>query len=139
IGAMVETPAIAIAVEAFAEQLDFLSIGTNDLIQYVLAIDRTDSDVASMYDPMHPAVLRLLAHTINTGERLNIPVSVCGEMAGDMRLTRVLLGLGLTGFSMHPQQLLDVKQEILKAHSNELRVKVAAALNRAHRIDLTKL
>lgn len=139
IGAMVETPAMAIAIEAFAEQLDFLSIGTNDLIQYVLAIDRTDSDVSSMYDPMHPAVLRLLAHTINTGERLNKPVSVCGEMAGDMRLTRVLLGLGLTGFSMHPQQLLDVKQEILKAHSNDLRVKVAASINRAHRIDIDKL
>lgn len=139
VGAMVEIPAIAIAIEPFAEALDFLSIGTNDLIQYVLAIDRGDTDVASLYDPMHPAVLRLIAHTINAGERVGKPVSICGEMAGDVRVTRMLLGLGLTGFSMHPQQLLDVKKEIRKAHSNALRVKVASALNRAERIDLSSL
>lgn len=139
VGAMVEIPAIAIAIEPFAEALDFLSIGTNDLIQYVLAIDRGDNDVASLYDPMHPAVLRLIAHTINAGERVGKPVSICGEMAGDVRVTRMLLGLGLTGFSMHPQQLLDVKKEIRRAHSNALRVKVAAALNRAERIDLSSL
>ncbi len=139
VGAMVEIPAMAIAIEPFAETLDFLSIGTNDLIQYVLAIDRGDTDVASLYDPMHPAVLRLIAHTINVGERVGKPVSVCGEMAGDVRVTRMLLGLGLTGFSMHPQQLLDVKKEIRKAHSNALRVKVASALNRAERIDLAAL
>lgn len=139
IGAMVETPAMAIAIEPFAEELDFLSLGTNDLIQYVLAIDRGDKDVAALYDPMHPAVLRLIAHTINVGERAGKPVSVCGEMAGDVRVTRMLLGLGLTGFSMHPQQLLDVKKEIRRAHTNALRVKVAAALNRAERIDLADL
>jgi len=139
IGAMVEIPAMAIAIEPFAEALDFLSIGTNDLIQYVLAIDRGDKDVAALYDPMHPAVLRLIAHTINVGERVGKPVSVCGEMAGDARVTRMLLGLGLTGFSMHPQQLLDVKKEIRQAHSNALRVKVASALNRAERIDLATL
>lgn len=139
IGAMVEIPAMAIAIEPFAEALDFLSIGTNDLIQYVLAIDRGDKDVASLYDPMHPAVLRLIAHTINIGERVGKPVSICGEMAGDVRVTRMLLGLGLTGFSMHPQQLLDVKKEIRGAHSNALRVKVASALNRAERIDLAAL
>ncbi|WP_368647175.1 phosphoenolpyruvate--protein phosphotransferase [Castellaniella ginsengisoli] len=139
VGAMVEIPAIAIAIEPFAEALDFLSIGTNDLIQYVLAIDRGDSEVASLYDPMHPAVLRLIAHTINAGERVGKPVSICGEMAGDVRITRMLLGLGLTGFSMHPQQLPDVKKEIRKAHSNALRVKVASALNRAERIDLSTL
>ncbi len=139
LGAMVEIPAMAIAIEPFAETLDFLSIGTNDLIQYVLAIDRGDRDVASLYDPMHPAVLRLIAHTINAGERVGKPVSVCGEMAGDVRVTRMLLGLGLTGFSMHPQQLLDVKKEIRQAHSNALRVKVASALNRAERIDLSAL
>ncbi len=139
VGAMVEIPAMAIAIEPFAEALDFLSIGTNDLIQYVLAIDRGDTDVASLYDPMHPAVLRLIAHTINAGERVGKPVSICGEMAGDVRVTRMLLGLGLTGFSMHPQQLLDVKKEIRKAHSNALRVKVASALNRAERIDLSTL
>jgi len=135
LGAMVEVPAIAIAIEPFAEQLDFLSIGTNDLIQYTLAIDRGDHDVAALYDPLHPAVLRLIAHTINAGERAGIPVAVCGEMAGEARLTRLLLGLGLTEFSMHPQQLLDVKREIRRAHSNALRVKVAASLNRALPID----
>ncbi len=139
LGAMVEIPAIAIAIDPFVENLDFLSIGTNDLIQYTLAIDRGDNDVADLYDPMHPAVLRLIAHTINAGERTGKPVSVCGEMAGDARVTRMLLGLGLTGFSMHPQQLLDVKKEIRLAHTNALRVKVAAALNRAERIDLNDL
>ena len=139
LGAMVEIPAIAIAIEPFVEALDFLSIGTNDLIQYTLAIDRGDNDVADLYDPMHPAVLRLIAHTINAGERAGKPVSVCGEMAGDASVTRMLLGLGLTGFSMHPQQLLDVKNEVRQAHSNALRVKVASALNRAERIDLATL
>jgi len=139
LGAMVEIPAIAIAIEPFAEALDFLSIGTNDLIQYTLAIDRGDHDVAELYDPMHPAVLRLISHTINAGERFGIPVAVCGEMAGDVRLTRLLLGLGLTEFSMHPQQLLDIKREIRGAHSNALRAKVATALNRATRVDLDSL
>nr|WP_255675968.1 phosphoenolpyruvate--protein phosphotransferase [Pusillimonas sp. MFBS29] len=139
LGAMVEIPAIAIAIEPFVEALDFLSIGTNDLIQYTLAIDRGDSEVADLYDPMHPAVLRLIAHTINAGERAGKPVSICGEMAGDSTVTRMLLGLGLTGFSMHPQQLLDVKNEVRHAHSNALRVKVASALNRAERIDLATL
>ncbi len=139
LGAMVEIPAIAIAIEPFVETLDFLSIGTNDLIQYTLAIDRGDSEVADLYDPMHPAVLRLIAHTINAGERAGKPVAVCGEIAGDSRVTRMLLGLGLTEFSMHPQQLLDVKKEIRQAHSNALRVKVASALNRAERIDLATL
>lgn len=139
LGAMVEIPAMAIAIEPFVDALDFLSIGTNDLIQYTLAIDRGDADVSLLYDPMHPAVLRLIAHTINAGERAGKPVSVCGEMAGDSRMTRMLLGLGLKAFSMHPQQLLDVKKEIRRAHSNALRVKVAAALNRAARINLDDL
>ena len=135
LGAMVEVPAIAIAIEPFAAALDFLSIGTNDLIQYTLAIDRADNQVSNLYDPLHPAVLRLIANTINAGVRVGIPVSVCGEMAGDAHLTRLLLGLGLTVFSMHPQQLLDVKREIRDAHSNALRNKVANALNRAQPID----
>src|SRR5690606_15339797 len=139
LGAMVEIPAIAIAIEPFVEALDFLSIGTNDLIQYTLAIDRGDSEVADLYDPMHPAVLRLIAHTINAGERAGKPVSICGEMAGDSTVTRMLLGLGLTGFSMHPQQLLDVKKEVLQAHSNALRGRVASALIRAEGIDLADL
>jgi phosphotransferase system enzyme I (PtsI) len=135
IGAMVEVPAMAIAIEPFASAFDFLSIGTNDLIQYTLGIDRADSEVSSLYDPLHPAVLRLIAGTINAGQRLRKPVSVCGEMAGDVKLTRLLLGMGLTQFSMHPRQLLDVKQQILQAHSNALRTKVAAALNRAETIE----
>lgn len=139
LGAMVEVPAMAIAIEPFAEALDFLSIGTNDLIQYTLAIDRGDSDVADMYDPMHPAVLRLISHVINVAERLGKPVSMCGEMAGDLSVTHMLLGLGLTRFSMHPQQMLDIKKEVRQAHSNALRTKVASALNRAERIDLASL
>ena len=139
VGAMVEIPAMAIAIEPFVEALDFLSIGTNDLIQYTLAIDRGDAEVSSLYDPMHPAVLRLISHTINAADRAGKPVSVCGEMAGDAGVTRMLLGLGLKEFSMHPQQLLEVKKEIRHAHSNALRVKVATALNRAARIDLDKL
>lgn len=139
VGAMVEIPAIAIAIEPFAEALDFLSIGTNDLIQYTLAIDRADPGVAALYDPLHPAVLRLIANTINVGARYGKSVSVCGEMAGDVGLTRLLLGLGLTQFSMHAQQMLDVKREILQAHSNALRTRVAAALNRAEAIDLSSL
>ena len=135
VGAMVEVPATAIAIEPFAEALDFLSIGTNDLIQYTLAIDRADNEVAALYDPLHPAVLRLIANTINAGERAGKPVAVCGEMAGDFHLTRLLLGLGLTHFSMHAQQLLDVKREIRRAHSNALRLKVANSLNRAIEID----
>lgn len=139
LGAMVEVPAIAIAIEPFAAALDFLSIGTNDLIQYTLAIDRADNEVSALYDPLHPAVLRLIANTINAGVRMGIPVAVCGEMAGDAHLTRLLLGLGLTEFSMHPQQLLDVKREIRGAHSNALRNKVANALNRAQVIDPAEL
>lgn len=139
LGAMVETPAIAIAIEPFAQALDFLSIGTNDLIQYTLAVDRGDGDVAELYDPLHPAVLRLISNVINAGERYGIPVSMCGEMAGNAGFARLLLGLGLTSFSMHPQQMLDVKKEIISAHSNALRVAVASALNRGERISLTSL
>lgn len=135
IGCMVEIPATAIAIDPFADALDFLSIGTNDLIQYTLAIDRADNEVSSLYDPLHPAVLKLIANTINAGMRAGIPVAVCGEMAGDPSLTRLLLGLGLTHFSMHPQQILDVKREIRRGHSNALRQQVATALNRQVAID----
>lgn len=135
VGCMVEIPATAIAIDPFADALDFLSIGTNDLIQYTLAIDRADNEVSALYDPLHPAVLKLIANTINAGIRAGIPVAVCGEMAGDPKLTRLLLGLGLTHFSMHPQQLLDVKREIRRGHSNALRQQVATALNRHSTID----
>ena len=94
---------------------DFLSIGTNDLIQYTLAIDRADESVAHLYDPLHPAVLRLVADTIRAGHQMGKSISVCGEMAGDPQLTRLLLGLGLRSFSMHPTQILSVKQEVLRA------------------------
>ena len=139
VGAMIEVPAAAIAIEPFVEAFDYLSIGTNDLIQYTLAIDRADPEVASLYDPLHPAVLRLIAHTINAGARAGKPVAVCGEMAGDTVYTRLLLALGLTQFSMHSQQLLEVKREVLQAHSNALRAKLANSLNRAVPIDLSVL
>jgi phosphotransferase system enzyme I (PtsI) len=120
IGAMIEIPAAALTLKVFLKYFDFLSIGTNDLIQYTLAIDRADESVAHLYDPMHPAVLRLVAGTIAEGLAQGKPVSVCGEMAGDTSLTRLLLGLGLRSFSMHPAQILAVKQEILRADTSKL-------------------
>lgn len=115
VGAMIEIPAAALALPLFVRRLDFLSIGTNDLIQYLLAIDRVDYEVAHLYNPLHPAVLQLIASTIATGHKAGLDVAVCGEMAGDVKLTRLLLGMGLREFSMHPAQLLAVKQEILNA------------------------
>jgi phosphotransferase system enzyme I (PtsI) len=114
IGGMIEVPAAALSLGVFVRKLDFLSIGTNDLIQYTLAIDRTDDSVSHLYNPLHPAVLHLVAHTIRTGSRMRIPVAVCGEMAGDVALTRLLLGFGLRQFSMHPANLLTIKQQVLK-------------------------
>ncbi len=139
VGAMVETPAMAIAVEPFAKALDFLSIGTNDLIQYTLAVDRTDPEVSSLYDPTHPSVLRLISNVINVGDRFGIPVSMCGEMAGEAQLTRLLLGLGLKSFSMHYQQILDVKKQVINSHSTELRYALASTLNHASRVDASVL
>ncbi|MEW9900550.1 phosphoenolpyruvate--protein phosphotransferase [Chitinivorax sp. PXF-14] len=113
VGAMIETPAAAVLVTSFLKHVDFVSIGTNDLIQYTLAIDRGDDTVAHLYDPLHPAVLHLIHQTIKSADRVGVPVSVCGEMAGDKTLTRLLLGLGLRKFSMHPAHLLDVKNLVL--------------------------
>ncbi len=113
VGAMIEIPAAALTLPLFIKRLDFLSIGTNDLIQYTLAIDRVDHEVAHLYNPLHPAILYLVSSIISLGAKAGIPVSVCGEMAGDTKLTRLLLGMGLREFSMHPAQLLAVKQEIL--------------------------
>ncbi|GAB4344671.1 MAG: phosphoenolpyruvate--protein phosphotransferase [Gammaproteobacteria bacterium] len=110
VGGMIEVPAAAISAHIFAKHLDFLSIGTNDLIQYTLAIDRIDDEVNYLYDPLHPSVLHLIANTISAGQRAGIPVAMCGEMAGDTRYTRLLLGLGLSEFSMHPSTLLEVKR-----------------------------
>ena len=120
IGAMIEIPAAALTLKVFLKYFDFLSIGTNDLIQYTLAIDRADESVAHLYDPMHPAVLRLVANTIAEGKAQGKPVSVCGEMAGDIAMTRLLLGMGLRSFSMHPAQILAVKQEVLRADTVKL-------------------
>jgi phosphoenolpyruvate-protein phosphotransferase (PTS system enzyme I) len=113
IGGMIEIPAAALALSVFVKKLDFLSIGTNDLIQYTLAIDRTDEEVAHLYDPLHPAVLRLLAHVIGTSNRFNVPISVCGEMAGESAYTRLLLGFGLRQFSMFSAQVPSIKQRVL--------------------------
>ena len=112
VGAMIEVPAAAICADIFARRLDFLSIGTNDLIQYTIAADRIDDEVSYLYDPLHPAVLRLVAGTIAEGRKAGIPVAMCGEMAGDPRYTKLLLGMGLREFSVHPNALLEVKQII---------------------------
>lgn len=120
LGGMIEVPAAAINAEAFAKELDFMSIGTNDLIQYTLAIDRTDDAVAHLYNALHPAVLKLISMTIKAGERLGKPVSVCGEMAGDAKLTQLLIGMGLRQFSMHPSNILSVKQQVLHSEMSVL-------------------
>jgi phosphotransferase system enzyme I (PtsI) len=120
IGAMIEIPAAALIMPLFLKYFDFVSIGTNDLIQYTLGIDRADNAVAHLYDPLHPAILKLIYEIIQAAKKENIPVSVCGEMAGDSKLTRLLLAMGLTDFSMHASQLLTVKREILKAYIADL-------------------
>jgi phosphoenolpyruvate-protein phosphotransferase (PTS system enzyme I) len=120
LGAMIEIPAAALTLKTFLKYFDFLSIGTNDLIQYTLAIDRADESVAHLYDPLHPAVLRLVADTIAECNAQGKGVSVCGEMAGDITFTKLLLGLGLRSFSMHPAQILAVKQEVLRADAARL-------------------
>lgn len=128
VGGMIEIPAAALALPMFMRRLDFLSIGTNDLIQYTLAIDRTDDAVAHLYDPLHPAVLQLVANVILRAKRADVPVAVCGEMAGDPLLTRLLLGMGLTNFSMHPAQLLEIKDRVLKTSLPEATLLAARVL-----------
>jgi len=120
VGSMIEVPAAALSAGFFLRRLDFLSIGTNDLIQYTLAIDRTDHEVASLYDSFHPAVLRLIAMTVEAARKANKPVAVCGEMAGNPEATRLLLGLGIRELSMHPVALLGVKREVLLSEVNKL-------------------
>jgi phosphotransferase system enzyme I (PtsI) len=131
VGGMIEVPAAALSLKYFVRKLDFLSIGTNDLIQYTLAIDRTDDTVAHLYDPLHPAVLQLVAQTIRSAKRAKTPVAVCGEMAGDAAMTRLLLGFGLREFSMHPAQLLAIKQQVLRTRVREVE-EPAARVYRAH-------
>jgi phosphotransferase system enzyme I (PtsI) len=132
LGGMVEIPAAALSLGMFVRKLDFLSIGTNDLIQYTLAIDRTDDAVAHLYDPLHPAVLQLVAMTIRSGAAAGKPVAVCGEMAGDPKLTRLLLGLGLRQFSMHPVQLLAIKQQVLRSSLGEIQALTRRILDTDH-------
>lgn len=128
IGGMIEVPAAAICAEMFASELDFLSIGTNDLIQYTLAVDRIDDEVNYLYDPLNPAVLRLIALTIQAGKQAKIPVAMCGEMAGDPRYTRLLLGLGLQEFSMHPNSHPPIKQLIPLCNIKKLQKQVKRLL-----------
>ena len=129
VGGMVEVPAAAVCASLFARHLDFLSIGTNDLIQYTLAIDRIDDQVNYLYDPLHPAVLNLIKMTLTAGRQAQIPVSLCGEMASDIQYTRLLLGLGLTQFSAHPNSLLEVKEVIKESNASELQQLVENLLN----------
>ena len=128
VGAMIEVPAAALAAPLLARYCSFFSIGTNDLIQYTLAIDRVDEEVNYLYDPLHPAVLKLIRTTIEAGDRARIPVAMCGEMAGDPRYTRLLLGLGLTEFSMHPASVLEVKRIIIESDVRALRAQAANLL-----------
>ena len=131
VGGMIEVPAAALTLPAFVSRLKFLSLGTNDLIQYTLAIDRSDSAVAHLYDHLHPAVLHLIHKTIRTGEKARVPVSVCGEMAGEVMLTELLLGMGLRQFSMHPSQLLTVKQRLFEL-STRTAGRLATRVLRSH-------
>lgn len=137
IGGMIEVPAAAIAANQFAERLDFLSIGTNDLIQYTLAIDRIDDQVNYLYDPLHPAVLSLIKMTIDAGQKAGIPVAMCGEMAGDARFVRLLLGLGLTDFSMPPNLILETKRSLINCRKATVKKQMNALL-KASSIDEQK-
>ncbi|HED40578.1 MAG TPA: phosphoenolpyruvate--protein phosphotransferase, partial [Chromatiales bacterium] len=128
IGAMIEVPAAALIADAFAQELDFLSIGTNDLIQYTLATDRMDAEVGHLYDPLHPAILKLIQMTITAGKKESTPVSMCGEMAGDPRYTALLLGMGLREFSMSASMLLEVKGIINNSDLSLLSKQVEALL-----------
>ena len=129
IGGMIEVPAAALSVPQFVERLKFLSIGTNDLIQYTLAIDRSDASVAHLYDHLHPAVLHLIAQTIKGGSRAGVPVSVCGELAGELEMTELLLGMGLRQFSMHPSQILQIKEQLFELSTKDA-VRVAGRVLR---------
>ena len=128
IGGMIEVPAVAINADIFADELDFISIGTNDLIQYTLAIDRTDDRLSHLYNSLHPAVLKLINLTIKAGKKYGKEVSICGEMAGDPKLTRLLLGMGLKHFSMHPSRILSVKKQVLNSNTQKLKASSARVL-----------
>jgi len=121
LGGMIEVPAAALALDQLGRYLDFISVGTNDLLQYALAADRGDEQLADLYDLQHPGVVFLLKHILKEADKLGIPVAICGEVAGDMRYTRLLLALGLREFSMHPARLLEVKQVVRNTHVAEAR------------------
>jgi phosphoenolpyruvate-protein phosphotransferase (PTS system enzyme I) len=129
VGGMIEIPAAVLSIGAFTNRLDFLSIGTNDLIQYTLAVDRADEAVSQLYDALHPAVIKLIALAISTANKAGVPIAVCGEMAGDVRFTRLLLGMGLLDFSMHPAHVLSVKQRVLKSDVQACKTIVARMRN----------
>ncbi len=139
VGAMVEVPAAAICADIFADQLDFLSIGTNDLIQYTMAIDRVNDEVNYLYEPLHPAVLRLIKTTLVAGTKANIPVAMCGEMAGDNKFTKLLLGLGLREFSVHPAYLLEVKKTVIESDLDILTPVAGAALQARSGTEVEKI
>jgi phosphoenolpyruvate-protein phosphotransferase (PTS system enzyme I) len=129
VGGMIEIPAAVLSIGAFTNRLDFLSIGTNDLIQYTLAVDRADEAVSQLYDALHPAVIKLIALAISTANKAGVPIAVCGEMAGDVRFTRLLLGMGLLDFSMHPAHVLSVKQRVLTSDVQACKTIVARMRN----------
>ena len=139
VGAMIEVPAAAMSLPLFLKYFDFLSIGTNDLIQYTLAVDRNNDELAGLYDPLHPAVLRLLALVIATGHRAGRAVAMCGEMAGDTRYTALLLALGLTEFSMHPGHLLEVRETVNALDHGALRRLAPKLLRATHRERIAEL
>jgi len=128
LGAMIEVPAAVLIMPSMLRHLDFVAIGTNDLIQYTLAIDRADEAVAPLYDPWHPAVLQLISRAIEIANQAGKHVSVCGEMAGDATFTELLLAMGLRSFSMHPSQIASVKQRILRAEVNRLGTRLSRTL-----------
>ena len=128
IGGMIEIPAAAISADIFAQELDFLSIGTNDLIQYALAIDRTDEAVSHLYNPLHPAVLKLIALTIKSAHKYKKSIAICGEMAGEPKLTKLLIGMGVEQLSMHPSHILSVKQQVLNSSIKNMKTSVLRLL-----------
>jgi phosphotransferase system enzyme I (PtsI) len=129
IGGMIEIPAAAISADIFAQELDFLSIGTNDLIQYALAIDRTDDAVSHLYNPLHPAVLKLIALTIKSAHKYKKSIAICGEMAGEPKLTKLLIAMGVEQLSMHPSHILSVKQQVLNSSIKNMKTSVVKLLN----------
>lgn len=139
IGAMIEVPAAALALPRLIKHVDFVSVGTNDLVQYLLAADRNNDALGYLYSPLHPAVLRLLHEILTLGRRSHTPVTVCGEMAGDIHFTRLLLALGLTDFSMHPSSLLEVRRAIRESDRGALRRRAPALLRAADRAGIQRL